>query len=130
MTPTFMVVAIIAGLLFVLASLIVRESVRTELRRIRPFLPDEIAPVVRAITPEAPPPTAPAPPSPKKADDFVQITFVTEKGKPLGTTKMPRTSRRPTITHIGKHGFKETFVAESGEGRTFRYRRVGRERTH
>lgn len=176
MTTFTAVVLIILSLCVVLAALIVRESVRAEIRRLRPVLgtpswplsvppapvvktepaPAPVAALVPAPAPDltsrlaefivreaakserrqvaAPPPapviSAPEPVKRTPSAELITVRLVSEKGRPLGETKIRKQERRPTMTHTFKGGSRCTFVAESGDGRSFTYRLVNRERTH
>lgn len=91
-----------------------------------PSAPEPAAPVVPLSVPPAPP--RPAPP-PVSSADLVTIRFVTEHGKVIGQTQLDRRYRRPSMQWKAlAHGRLMNFVAESHEGRTFTYRRVGYDR--
>lgn len=81
-----------------------------------PVVPTSVVPVV---------PDAPA----QRPRDLVTIHLRSERGQSLGSIKMHRHERRPTLQCRPKGSQTDcTFVADRTEGGQFVYRRVGQER--
>lgn len=119
MTALEILLTVLVGAVLVLA---LRYRAQAKASMTLPVLREAVA----LQEPVTPPPATPRP-TPQPPADYVGVTFVSEKGKVLGQTRLPRKVRRPTMAFRVK-GTLHTFVAQDGGGDAFRYRRVGTER--